>query len=145
MFINSPIIYGFNITEFGVMECKNKVMIVDDNPIDQLITEYILRLNHKKGDIIITTSAKEALDYLASNANVPEALPSLIFLDLDMPVMNGFDFLQQFKEYTEEVKQGCRIVVITASDVIADIEKMKSDPHVIKLIAKPLHRYSLVL
>ena len=90
-------------------------------------------------------SKKEALDYLALNANVPEALPSLIFLDLDMPVMNGFDFLQQFKEYAEEVKQGCRIVVITASDVIADIEKMKSDPHVIKLIAKPLHRHSLVL
>ena len=49
------------------------------------------------------------------------------------------------QEYAEEVKQGCRIVVITASDVIADIEKMKSDPHVVKLIAKPLHRHSLVL
>jgi CheY-like chemotaxis protein len=127
------------------MEYKNKVMIVDDNPIDQLITEYILKLNHKKGDIIVMTSANAALEYLALNANVPEALPSLIFLDLDMPVMNGFDFLQRFKEYADEVKEGCRIVVVTASEVIADIEKMKSDPHVIKLIAKPLHRHSLVL
>ncbi len=120
-------------------------MIVDDNPIDQLITEYILKLNHQKADIIVMTSANEALDYLAFNANIPEALPSLIFLDLDMPIMNGFDFLQRFKEYADEVKEGCRIVVVTASDVISDIERMKSDPHVIKLIAKPLHRHSLVL
>jgi len=128
-----------------MIDYKNKVMIVDDNPIDQLITEYILKLNHEKGDIIAMTSAKDALDYLALNANTPGALPSLIFLDLDMPVMNGFDFLQRFKEYADEVKEGCRIVVVTASEVNADIEKMKSDPHVIKLITKPLHRHSLVL
>lgn len=128
-----------------MMEYKNKVMIVDDNPIDQLITEYILKLNHQKGDIIIMTNANDALEYLAINANTPEALPSLIVLDLDMPIMNGFDFLQRFKEHADEVKEGCKIVVVTASEVIDDIEKMKSDPHVIKLIAKPLQRHSLVL
>ena len=127
------------------MEYKSKVMIVDDNPIDQLITEYILKLNHKMGDIIVMTCANDALNYLAAHANTPEELPSLIFLDLDMPVMNGFDFLQRFKEYTDEVKERCRIVVVTASEAKDDIEKMKSDPYVIKLISKPLQRHSLVL
>lgn len=126
------------------MQYKKKVMIVDDNPIDQLITEYILKLDHNKNDIILMTNAVEALAYLALNANQPEALPSLIFLDLDMPIMNGFDFLQEFKNYADEVKDNCKIVVVTGSDVIADIEKMKSDPHVLKLIPKPLHRHSLV-
>ena len=127
------------------MEYKNKVMIVDDNPIDQLITEYILKLNHEKGDIIVMKSANEALEYLDLNADRPASLPSLIFLDLDMPIMNGFDFLQRFKEYADVVKEGCRIVVVTATEVTEDIERMKSDPHVIKLIAKPLHRHSLVI
>ena len=127
------------------MEYKSKVMIVDDNPIDQLITEYILKLNHNKGDIIVMASANDALNYLAVHENSPEQLPSIIFLDLDMPVMNGFDFLQRFKEYKNEVKERCRIVVVTASEAKADIEKMRSDPHVVKLISKPLHRHSLVL
>ncbi|MBP8067336.1 MAG: response regulator [Pedobacter sp.] len=128
-----------------MMAHKNKLMIVDDNPIDQLITEYILKLNNQLGDIIVMNTANDALNYLALNANVPEALPSLIFLDLDMPVMNGFDFLTKFKEYAAEVKEKCRIIVVTGSEVIADIEKLKSDPYVMKLIAKPLHRHSLVL
>jgi CheY-like chemotaxis protein len=127
------------------MRYKSKVMIVDDNPIDQLITEYILKFKYNKGDIIVMTSANDALNYLALHENSPEELPSLIFLDLDMPVMNGFDFLQRFKEYADEVKEGCRIVVVTASEAKADIEKMKSDPYVSKLVSKPLQRHSLVL
>lgn len=127
------------------MVYKNKVMIVDDNPIDQMITEFILKLKHQKEDIIVMTSANDALEYLAANAGNPQALPSVIFLDLDMPIMNGFDFLQHFKSYADEIKQGCKIVVVTASEVAADVEKMKSDPYVIKLIAKPLHKHSLAL
>lgn len=120
-------------------------MIVDDNPIDQLITEYILKLDHEKGDIIMMHSAIDALAYLASNAHAPELLPSLIFLDLDMPVMNGIDFLAHFRNYAEEVKRGCKIVVVTASEKKEDIDLMKSDPHVVKLISKPLNRHSLIL
>ncbi|MCY1560013.1 hypothetical protein D9M68_971020 [compost metagenome] len=76
---------------------------------------------------------------------MPEALPFLIFLDLDMPVMNGYDFLQEFKKYADSVKNGCRIIVITASDIKDDLDRMKDDPHVTKLISKPLHRHSLIL
>ncbi len=125
------------------MAVKNKIMIVDDNPIDQLITEQVLRLNGKKGDIIIMNSVNEALAYLISNTGIPEALPSKIFLDLDMPIMNGFDFLQHFSECAEEIKEGCSIVVVTASEILSDIEKIKLNPYVVKFIAKPLHRHSL--
>jgi CheY-like chemotaxis protein len=134
-----------NKVDLKATERESKVMIVDDNPIDQMITEYILKLNHKQGNIIVMTSVYQALTYLAENANNPEALPSLIYLDLDMPIMNGFDFLKHFKEYAAEVQEKCRIVVVTGSEIIADIEKLRSDPHVIKLIAKPLHKHSLVL
>lgn len=127
-----------------MMLCKNKIMIVDDNPMDQLITEYIVKLKHEKGNIIVMTSAHEALSYLDTHLNIPEALPFIILLDLDMPVMNGFEFLERFKEYTDVVKHNCKIVVVTASEAQADLEKMKADPHVTKLVPKPLSRHSLV-
>ncbi|WP_177217157.1 response regulator [Pedobacter insulae] len=120
-------------------------MIIDDNPIDQLITEHVLRLNDKSRDIIVMNSANEALAYLLLNVNAPEALPYRIFLDLDMPVMNGFDFLQHFKECVDEIKDGCSIVVVTASERREDLERIKLNPFVLKLIAKPLQRHSLVL
>ena len=124
---------------------KNKIMIVDDNPIDQLITEQVLRLNDRNGDIIIMNTVNEALDYLAKNAKTPAALPLWILLDLDMPVMNGFDFLRQFNECAEEVKEGCNIVVVTGSEVVEDIQNIQLNPYVVKLIAKPLRRGSIVL
>jgi len=126
------------------MQQKSKIMIVDDNPIDQLITEYILTCNYQKKDILVMTSAIEALAYLAAHADIPEALPCLILLDLDMPVMNGYGFLQEFRTQAEHVRNGCKIVVITASEIRDDIEKMQADPLVAKLINKPLHRHSLV-
>lgn len=136
---------NINLGDLEAKRYENKVMIIDDNPIDQLITEYILKLNHKAGNIIVMTSVHEALSYITSNSDNPGALPSLIFLDLDMPVMNGFDFLNHFNQYTEEIKSKCKIIVVTGSEIISDIERVKSNPHVVKLISKPLHRYSLVL
>jgi len=119
-------------------------MIVDDNPIDQLITEYLLTHSYKKKDILIMPSAAEALSYLDTYLHIPEALPCLILLDLDMPVMNGYGFLQEFRKYGEHVLKNCKIIVITASEIHADLEKMTADPLVVKLINKPLHRNSLV-
>lgn len=125
------------------MKRITKIMIVDDNLIDQMITARILKTSYAENEIIMMGSASEALDYLNTHINEPDLLPSLILLDLDMPIMNGFGFLHQFNNYTDSIKESCQIVVLTASDVLADIEQMQSHPSVTKLIAKPLDKHSL--
>ncbi len=120
-------------------------MIVDDNPIDQLITTYILKFNYPKEDIIIMPGAPEALSYLDFHESEPQNLPFLIFLDLDMPGMNGMTFLDHFKKCAEGIKNNCQIIVITASDISEDVETMRKNPLVTRLIPKPLHRHSLCL
>ena len=89
-------------------------------------------------------SATEALTYLDNHIHDPSLLPNLILLDLDMPLINGFGFLERFNNYSNSIKAACAIVVLTASDVLSDIEKMKTNPNVLKLIAKPLDKNALI-
>ncbi|RZA00452.1 MAG: response regulator [Sphingobacteriaceae bacterium] len=126
------------------MEQKNKMMIVDDNPIDQMISAHVLKTNFANREVLIMESAYSALDYLEANKNNPEAMPSIILLDLDMPGMNGFGFLEQFNKFTEVIKNTCRIIVLTGSDVPSDIELMEADPLVSLLLTKPLRKSELI-
>ncbi len=125
------------------MKRKNRIMVVDDNLIDQMITVRVLKTSYAEEEVILMESAAEALAYLNENIHQPELLPNLILLDLDMPIMNGIGFLNKFNEFADKLKDSCRIVVLTASDVLADIEHMRSHPNVLTLIPKPLNKFSL--
>lgn len=126
------------------MEYKKRIMIVDDSIIDQMITTRVLKTNYTYDQIVTMASATEALAYFDNHINNPALLPNLILLDLDMPLMNGFGFLERFNNYSNSIKAACAIVVLTASEVLSDIEKMKSHPHVVTLISKPLDKNSLI-
>ncbi|MFI5452785.1 response regulator [Pedobacter sp. UC225_61] len=122
------------------MEQRNRIMVVDDNLIDQMITAHVLKNINANGEIMVMENATKALEYLYEHQNNPSAMPSLIVLDLDMPGLNGLGFLEKFKGFREEVKSICRIVVLTASEIQADIEHIQAHPDVCKLILKPLDK-----
>ncbi|RYG14229.1 MAG: response regulator, partial [Chitinophagaceae bacterium] len=105
------------------------IMIVDDNPIDQMITKHVLKTNYLQDKFVIMDSAMKALDYLEHNFGDEDKMPSLIFLDLDMPGVNGFGFLERFSNYSDKVKNDCKIVVLTGTEIIEDINMMKADPN----------------
>jgi CheY-like chemotaxis protein len=121
----------------------NKIMIVDDNIIDQMITKRVLKNSYAQSDILVMHCPINALSYLEDNEENISALPSLIILDLDMPKMNGLGFLERFSEFADRLKSAIKIVVLTATDVMEDIELASANPAVSKLIAKPLFHNSL--
>ncbi|RZL36747.1 MAG: response regulator [Pedobacter sp.] len=120
------------------------VMIVDDNIIDQMITKHVLKINYLQDKFVVMDSATQALEYLEKNLGNEDAMPALIFLDVDMPDINGFGFLERFNNYSEQIKDACKIVVLTGNEIIEDINMMKSDPNVHQLIFKPLLKDSLL-
>ncbi|MEQ8242209.1 response regulator [Fulvivirga sp.] len=117
-------------------EGKKKVMIIDDNEIDIFINQKVLEFNNFASEIINIQAAQNAIDQLKSSKI--EDIPNLIFLDLNMPIMDGFRFLYEFSLLPDEVRAKIKIVVLTSSDNSNDKEKVAANADVLTYISKPL-------
>src|SRR3954467_3974144 len=92
-----------------------KVLVIDDNPVDRYVAERIFKKYAFAEEIVCIESARKGLEYLSSLQDTPEQLPYLIFLDIMMPEMNGFEFLDEYKNLPETIKDNCTILMLTTS------------------------------
>lgn len=119
------------------------VMLVDDNETDNFISKRIIEITKFSGRVEVKSSGKGALEYLKDNQNNPDNLPNIIFLDINMPIVDGFVFLYEFEKFSELVKSKCKVIILSSSDNKRDIDKIVNNNHVIKFITKPLTEISL--
>ncbi|MCX6351093.1 MAG: response regulator [Bacteroidetes bacterium] len=120
-----------------------KVLIVDDSEIDSFINKKLLTKTHFAKEIVDKLSAKAAIEYLTAESSKPEGLPEIIFLDIMMPMMDGFGFLQEYDKLPEEVKDKCKIIMLTSSDSFKDLDRANTNKHVHKFLNKPLSEKAL--
>jgi len=113
-------------------------MLVDDNDIDIFLNKKLLRTTGITENTVAFHSAKEALDYLSENANIPEKLPSVILLDVLMPEVTGFQFLELFEKLPDSVKGVSKIVMLSSTIDPNDLERARSNRHVVDILKKPL-------
>jgi CheY-like chemotaxis protein len=114
-----------------------KVLLIDDNEIDNFINERMITSSHFAEVVIVKNSADAALDYLKTISSVEE-FPQVIFLDLNMPIKDGFEFMVEFEGFAEEFKNASKIVVLSSSISPDDINRASTNPHVSKYVNKPL-------
>ena len=119
------------------------VLLVDDNDTDNFISKRIIEITGFSNRVEVRNSGKSALDYLRENQENLEQIPNLIFLDINMPVVDGFVFLYEFDKFSEAVKRKVRIAILSSSDNKRDIDKIVNNDHVINFITKPLTEDSL--
>ncbi len=119
------------------------VMLVDDNDTDNFISKRIIEITKFASRVEVKGSGKAALDYLRENQNQIANLPSLIFLDINMPIVDGFVFLYEFEKFNEVVRNKCKVIILSSSDNKRDIDKIVNNNHVIKFITKPLTEVAL--
>jgi response regulator of citrate/malate metabolism len=116
---------------------KISIMLIDDNKIDLFIHKELIN-QHKIADSISEYMfASEALSFLKTNDL--EKWPQLILLDIHMPIMNGFDFLEKFAEFPQLYKEKCAIIIVSSSLDLNDKMKSKDNPFVLELLEKPIN------
>ena len=113
------------------MHDLSKILLVDDDPIFLTLAELAIKKESDKVEIFKAMNGEEAIDFL-KNQSV-----DIIFLDLNMPVMNGWEFLEVLPQIENWGKQ---IYVLTSSIDPSDQRKADENPLVTSMLEKPLDR-----
>lgn len=120
-----------------------RVLLVDDDKICNFITEATLNRLGVAKEIHSALNGKEALNLLNDYLTGDRAIPDIILLDLNMPIMDGFQFIEAFKRLDYPKKEKVLIVVLTSSDNPEDIIKAKK-MGVDHYLTKPLNEAKLL-
>ena len=112
-------------------------IIIDDSKLDCFIAEKIIRNTGKGDDIRSFTMAKEALDHISKNP-VAEGRKTIVIVDIQMPLMNGFEFVEAFEQLPEEARKGYVLYMLSSSINENDLNRVQSYPSIKQFLNKPL-------
>ncbi len=121
------------------MQQINHVLLIDDDPIFNIISKSLVKRAEFSPEVSTCSDAIGALDELRTRVRIIyEEFPDVIFLDLDMPKMDGWAFLEEFQKFPEWSVTKCRVFILSSSISHQDVEKSRSYEVVRDFISKPL-------
>jgi CheY-like chemotaxis protein len=123
----------------------NKILLIDDDPITLMLGKMVIKKAFISSEIDTARNGEEALEYFRNfdKPNSEESLktkPQLIFLDLNMPVMGGWEFLDSFSTSEYSNYNHTKVIILSSTIDPADIEKSKKYSMVIDFLSKPISK-----
>jgi CheY-like chemotaxis protein len=122
----------------------NTLYVIDDDDIYQFIMERAIADTELVNLIKTFPNGKEAIQFLESAIGRPELLPEVILLDLTMPVMDGWQFLEKYLLLKPRVGKIIHIYVVSSSINPADVERAKNISDVTDYVVKPISKEKLI-
>lgn len=118
-------------------------MLVDDNPDDNFFHERVILKNNAAASVVIKQSGKEALEYLKTKHLHSDKHPDLIFTDINMPGMNGWEFIEEYKKLDKALQSLAIVVMLTTSENPDDKLKTQQANLPLDFKTKPLTKTML--
>jgi len=114
------------------------ICIIDDDKIYQFMLTRIINNNKQAERIITFSDGEKAIQYIIDNKGTNENIPDIIFLDTNMPVMDGWQFIEEYARIKTEIKKKVVIVMLSSSINPIDFERAANISEISEYIIKPI-------
>lgn len=126
------------------MEKFYNILIIDDDQVNNFLFSRMVQTVGISEKAETVTSGRQGLVLLEEKIASGEPLPKVIFLDINMPLMNGWEFLEKYKEMPSSIRRQINLYMLSSSVYPEDINKAKSYEDVVDYITKPLTKEILM-
>tara|TARA_R110000868_G_scaffold92306_2_gene256021 strand:- start:198 stop:608 length:411 start_codon:yes stop_codon:yes gene_type:complete len=120
-----------------------KIAVIDDDEVFQLIIKKQMEMRKFTCEILSFSNGQTAIEFLSDNLSAPEKLPQLIMLDVNMPIKDGWEFLEDYKLLPAEIKKSIVLYMVTSSVIQTDIDRAAKNENIHGFISKPITSQNL--
>ena len=124
-------------------EIKRDFIVIDDDAINNMICYKIIELTIPGSHIMTFTSPETGVDHIRNNHLINDNHDAVVFLDINMPSLTGWDVLEKIESYPEPARKSLKIYMLSSSVDQQDREKADKHPLVLGYITKPLSKAKL--
>jgi CheY-like chemotaxis protein len=121
------------------------IWVIDDDPIYQIIVNKMIKKSELFFDVLSFKNGKEAIEEFKNKLDKKENLPNTILLDINMPIMDGWEFMEEIVLLKNKINDAIHIYIVSSSIAIEDKNKAKLYPEIVGYLVKPLNNDVLKL
>nr|WP_315251930.1 response regulator [uncultured Flavobacterium sp.] len=121
------------------------IWVIDDDPIYQIIVNKIIQKSELFSSVSSFINGKDAIDALKKSLENNEMPPNIILLDINMPIMDGWEFMEEMVLLKSQINELIHIYIVSSSIAFEDKSKAKNYSEIIAYLSKPVNSNDLIL